>query len=272
MTSPAPQFARPQSQDPYWLNMKELPYFRALLRAVEAREYQDIPLEMPVLDLGCGDGHFVTTAFESPIDVGLDPWKGPLRQAAQRKSYRKVVHGQGVQIPFPDGYFHSAMSNSVLEHIEDLDPVLKEAARVLKPGAIFVFCVPNHRFLDNLSISSFFDRIGLKGLAEAYRKFFNRISRHHHCDNRDVWQERLDRAGFVIEKQWDYFSPSATHVLEWGHYFGLPSLVMHFLFRRWIVARAKWNLVLTRLITEKYFNESRQQPLGSYSFYITRKV
>ena len=253
MTSLEIQFARPQSQDQYWLHMKELPYFRALLRAVEAREYKDIPLEMPILDLGCGDGHFVTTAFDSPIDVGLDPWKGPLRQAAKRSSYGQVVHGQGAHIPFPDGYFHSAMSNSVLEHIADLDPVLKETARVLMQGANFVFCVPNHRFLEN-------------------RNFFNRISRHHHCDNCDAWQERLERAGFVIEKQWDYFSPSATHVLEWGHYFGLPSLVMHFLFRRWIVAPAKWNLVLTRRITEKYYRENRQQPLGSYSFYITRKV
>lgn len=272
MTSQVPQYARPQSQDPYWLNVKELPYFRALLRAVEAREYQDIPLEQPILDLGCGDGHFVTTAFESQIDIGLDPWKGPLRLAAKRKSYRVAVHGQGAHLPFPDGYFSSAMSNSVLEHIKDLDQVLKEVARVLKPGTKFVFCVPNHRFLTNLSVSSFFDSIRLNGLAEVYRKFFNRISRHHHCDDLNTWQERLERAGFSVEEQWDYFSPAATHVLEWGHYFGLPSLVIHFLFRRWIIAPAEWNLSVTRLITKKYYNEARRQPQGSYSFYITRKV
>ncbi len=272
MTNQEPQFARPQGQDPYWLNIKELPYFRGLLRAIEAREYQDIPLEMPILDLGCGDGHFVTTAFESPIDVGLDPWKGPLRQAAKRNSYRQVVHGQGAQLPFPDGYFASAMSNSVLEHIENLDPVMEEMVRVLKPGAKFVFCVPNHRFLRNLSVSSFFDRIRLRGLAEVYRKFFNYISRHHHCDDLKTWQERLSKAGLTIEEQWDYFSPAATQVLEWGHYFGLPSLVMHFLFRCWILVPAKWNLSLTRLITKKYYNEARRQPQGSYSFYITRKV
>ncbi|MEL7643377.1 MAG: class I SAM-dependent methyltransferase [bacterium] len=272
MISQAPRYAQPQSQDPYWLNIKELPYFRALLRAVEAREYQDIPLEQPILDLGCGDGHFVTTAFETQIDTGLDPWTGPLRQAARRKSYCVAVHGQGAQLPFPDGYFASAMSNSVLEHIENLDPVMEEVVRVLKPGAKFVFCVPNHRFLANLSVSSALDRIGLKRLAEVYRRFFNRISRHHHCDDLKTWQERLRKAGLMIEEQWDYFSPAATHVLEWGHYFGLPSLVMHFLFRRWIVVPAKWSLSLTRLITKKYYNEARRQPQGSYSFYITRKV
>jgi SAM-dependent methyltransferase len=261
-----------QERDPLWLNIRELPYFRGLLRAVEAREYQNIALPGPVLDLGCGDGQFVTTAFDHPIDVGIDPWKEPVREAARRKSYQLTVHGSGDQIPFADRFFGSAMSNSVLEHIPELDPVLEEVARVLKPEGIFVFCVPNHRFLDNLSISRFFQHIGLKKLAEWYRKFFNRISRHHHCDNAQVWEERLKKAGFTIEKQWDYFSPGATKVLEWGHYFGFPSLITHFLFRKWIIVPARWNLWFTNKLVNKHYMEPRNQPEGSYSFYITRKT
>lgn len=38
--------------DYLWRNISELPYFRGLLRAVEARTYRDIPLPGPVLDLG----------------------------------------------------------------------------------------------------------------------------------------------------------------------------------------------------------------------------
>ncbi len=164
------------------------------------------------------------------------------------------------------------MSNSVLEHIPNLEPVLKEVARVLKPGAKFVFCVPNHRFLDNLSISKFLIKLNLRKLAGWYRGFFNRISRHYHCDDIPTWQQRLEKAGFRIEKQWDYFSPTATHVLEWGHYFGLPALFMHFLFRRWILVSSKWNLSLTKKIVEKSYMEPRIQPEGSYSFYITRRM
>ena len=46
-------------------------------------------------------------------------------------------------MPFPDGYFASAISNSVLEHIPQVQEVLADLRRVLKPGAPFLFCVPN---------------------------------------------------------------------------------------------------------------------------------
>ena len=48
--------------DLLWRNLKELPAFRGLLRAVEARFYQDLPLPEPVLDLGSGDAHFASVA------------------------------------------------------------------------------------------------------------------------------------------------------------------------------------------------------------------
>lgn len=62
--------------DLLWRHLKDLPYFRALLRAVEARFYQDIPLVEPVLDLGCGDGHFASAMPLHPPFVGMDPWSG----------------------------------------------------------------------------------------------------------------------------------------------------------------------------------------------------
>jgi len=258
-------------KDFLWLQIRDLPYFRALLRAVEARVYPELELPEPVLDLGCGDGHFTSVVFDRPLDVGIDPWAGPVRQAAGSGGYQLVLQGSGAQLPFPDETFGSAMSNSVLEHIPELDPVMQEMARVLQPGGLFIFCVPNHQFLGNLSISNFFDRIGLKFLGNAYRAFFNRISRHHHCDSPEVWRERLAKAGFEVVKYWHYFSPDALHVLEWGHYFGLPSLITRKLFGRWIVSKTHWNLALVEKITRRYYDETREQAQGAYSFYITRK-
>jgi len=60
-------------------------------------------------------------------------------------------------------------------------------------------------------------------------------------------------------------------VLEWGHYFGLPSLLTRLLWGRWIVAPWKWSLFFTRLITIKAYNEASIQAEGVYTFYITRK-
>jgi len=259
-------------KDYLWLHLRELPYFRALLRAVEARVYQDIELPSPTLDLGCGDGHFATIAFERKLEVGLDPWWGPLLEAKKRESYQSLMHADGAHMPFPDGYFASGVSNSVLEHIPHLDAVLAETARVLQHDAPFIFCVPNHNFLGTLSIGRALDRVGMRGLGDAYRSFFNRISRHQHCDSPDVWRDRLGEAGFTLERYWHYFSPEALRALEWGHYFGLPSWVSKLLTGRWIISPTRWNIALTRRLVERYYNEAPEQAAGVYSFYITRRL
>lgn len=260
------------NKDFLWLNIKDLPYFRGLLRAVEARFYQEFDLPSPTLDLGCGDGDFAALTFDRKLEVGIDPWVGPIHKAVRSGAYEQALQGNGDQMPFPDAHFASAISNSVLEHIPEIDDVLAELARVLKPDGLFLFCVPNQYFLSNLSISNFFDRIGLRGLGDAYRRFFNRISRHYHCDSPEVWSERLEKAGFKVERWWHYFSPEALHVLEWGHYFGLPSLLLHGLTRKWIVMPTRWNLALTRAITEPYYKQDPKHDHGSYTFYVARRV
>jgi len=266
-----PVEAKDATKDHLWQQISSLPYFRGLLRAVEARFYENIELPSPSLDLGCGDGHFASLAFDRKLEVGLDPWEKPLREAETRGVYGKVVLSEANDIPYPDAYFAGAVSNSVLEHIPELEPVLTELARVMQPGAPFIFCVPNHRFLDTLSIAMFFDRIHLRTLGDRYRRFFNRISRHHHCDDPQTWQERLETAGFALVDWWHYFSPRSQRVLEWGHYFGLPSLVTRKLFGRWIIAPWKWSLFFTSLITRSAYNEGAMQEDGVYTFYIARK-
>ena len=82
------------------------------------------------------------------------------RQEAAR-AYRVLVEADAAHAPFPDGYFASAFSNSVLEHIPHVQAVLNETARVLKPAALFLFCVPNDSFTGSLSIARSMDRLGL---------------------------------------------------------------------------------------------------------------
>ena len=262
----------PQSKDFLFLHVSDLPYFRGLLRAVESCFYQGLELPAPVYDLGCGDGHFASLTFDQKIDVGLDPWHGPVHEAATRGAYRSLVEADAAHAPFPSHHFASGISNSVLEHIPGIDEVLVETARLLQPGAPFIFCVPNHNFLPTLSIGRLLDSLGLKPLARAYRSFFNRISRHQHCDDPETWQARLEAAGFRIEKYWHYFSPSSLAALEWGHYLGLPCLLLHVLFRRWILVPARWNLSLTLLMLRPYYNEPVPQEQGAYTFYIARRV
>jgi ubiquinone/menaquinone biosynthesis C-methylase UbiE len=260
-----------QSKDYLWLQISELPYFRGLLRAVEARFYENIELPDPTLDLGCGDGHFASLAFDRRLEAGTDPWWAPLHEACKRRTYQELIQSDGAAQPFPDSYFASAVSNSVLEHIPHIDDVLLETARLLQPGAPFIFCVPNHQFLSTLSIGRGFDKIGLQAVGDAYRRFFNRISRHHHCDDPETWEKRLQNAGFTLERWWHYFSPAALRVLEWGHYLGLPSLISKKLTNHWILVPKPWNLALTRRKIEPYFSEPLATEKGVYTFFIARR-
>jgi SAM-dependent methyltransferase len=260
-----------QTDDFLWRHLKELPYFRALLRAVEARFYVDIDLPEPALDVGCGDGHFAAMAFGSRAPmIGIDPWWPPLRECVRRKVYRASIQSLGAELPFADEYFSSVVSNSVLEHIPDLDPVLRDIHRVLKPRGKFVFCVPGENFLPFLSISRALRRVRLKGLAARYERFFNRISRHYHTDDPEAWRVRLERCGFALDRCWYYFSPGALATLEWGHYFGAPSVLAKKLSGRWIIAPTRWNLWLTERGVRKYYEESNTGQ-GAYLFFVAYK-
>ncbi|OGO29541.1 MAG: hypothetical protein A2W33_10285 [Chloroflexi bacterium RBG_16_52_11] len=250
-------------KDFLFLHLRDLPYFRAFLRAVESTYYQDLPLPAPVYDAGCGDGHFASLTFDHKIDVGLDPWHGPIHAAKKYGAYRFLVEADGRQTPFPSEYFASGFSNSVLEHIPHIDAVLIETARVLKRGAPFYFCVPNSRYLSELSLS--------RALGKSYTEWFRKISRVSHADEPVVWQARLERAGFELVRWWHYFSPAAMRVLEWGHYFGLPALIARLITGRWIIIRTWWNLWLTERFVRQY---ASPKPLenGTFTFYIARKT
>jgi len=256
--------------DTLWLHLRELPYFRALMRAVEASFYPGLTLPAPTLDVGCGDGHFVTVAFQRQIEVGIDPALNSLKEAARRGGYARLFQADGAFLPFPNDYFASGISNSVLEHIPHVEAVLSEIQRVLQPGAPFVFCGPNPRFLDALSISNWLDRLRLKPLGDRYRAFFNRISRHYNSDSEEVWGSRLAEAGFSLDRCWNYYAPDALQVTEWGHYFGLPTLFWRLTTRRWILAPERWNLWLTERYTRRHFRPE-PHPEGVCTFYVAHK-
>lgn len=264
---------RSPENDLLWRHVSALPAFRALLRAVEARLYQHLlPLSEPVLDLGCGDGHFASVAFPSPLSAGVDPAVGMLREAQSSGGYRFLAQSVGGSLPFADGSFATVISNSVLEHIRDVDAVLAEVRRVLSGRGRLIFCAPSDRFGEMLFFSRRLRRLRLTPLARAYERYFNRIARHHHCDGPQVWQARLVRAGFHMADAFYYFSARANQVLDVGHYLGVPNLIAKKLFGRWVLFPSRWNPVLAlsyRVLRSLY--EEPLPPVGACLFVVAEK-
>jgi SAM-dependent methyltransferase len=106
------------------------------------------------LDLGCGDGILTDILFKrigrKPRLVGIDPDLLETDAARKYDFYERIHTVAGDAIPEADATFDYVISNSVLEHIPGLEPVIREVGRVLKPGGRFYYTVPCPGFHDNL--------------------------------------------------------------------------------------------------------------------------
>jgi SAM-dependent methyltransferase len=215
--------------------LREVPAFRALLRSVESSLLLAAgPFDAPVLDLGCGDGHF---AGETPAlggSIGLDPDLASLAEARRRHAHRSVALGSATAMPFADRSFATVVANSVLEHIPDLDATLDEVARVLRPDGRLLITSPSHRFPDLLLLSSALRDLGLGRAAAAYGAWFNRHSRHFHTLSQEGWRAVLARHGMRVVDSCYYFPPRSQRVFDALHYLGAPSLVARRVLGRWI--------------------------------------
>ncbi|WP_338815500.1 glycosyltransferase (plasmid) [Bernardetia sp. Wsw4-3y2] len=98
------------------------------------------------LDVGCGKMPYKNYIIQNSLVeqyVGLD-----IEEAIQYDEKIKAdFTWDGINMPFSDASFDSAMATEVLEHCPEPEIVLKELHRVLKPHGLFFFTVP---FLWNL--------------------------------------------------------------------------------------------------------------------------
>ena len=103
-----------------------------------------------ILDIGCGEGQvcrLAETLDPAPKTiVGIDGSAAQLEIAEQRGGSPRFVLGDAGDLPFEPESFDAAVSVLVLEHIENLDSVISEAARVLRPGGRLL-CLLNHPLL-----------------------------------------------------------------------------------------------------------------------------
>ena len=109
-----------------------------------------------VLDIGCAGGFMAEAlAARGARVTGIDPAAEAIA-AARRHAQSEGLSirydtGVGEDLPYDDGAFDIAVSVDVLEHVRDLDEVLKETFRVLRPGGRFLFDTINRNPLSRLA-------------------------------------------------------------------------------------------------------------------------
>jgi SAM-dependent methyltransferase len=109
---------------------------------------QHLPEGGRVLDIGCGEGQVARMAarVRGMEAIGVDGAAAQVAVARERAGGPLYCRGSATSLCIRDGSVDAAVACLVVEHIEDLDAALGEAARVLRPGGTFLL-VLNHPLL-----------------------------------------------------------------------------------------------------------------------------
>lgn len=108
------------------------------------------PTAKTILDLGCGPTGGLLMHIQDMDYVGVDIVQEYLAELRRKNPAvgpwefcrRHWILSLMEFLPFPGEYFDVVYSRHALEHSVDLKATLREIERVLKPGGIFIFCVP----------------------------------------------------------------------------------------------------------------------------------
>ena len=109
-----------------------------------------------VLDLGCAGGFMAEALARRGAKVtGIDPAAKAIEAARAHAAGEgldiRYDVGTGEDMPYPDAAFDVAVCVDVLEHVADLDRVLAQTFRVLRPGGRFLFDTINRNALSRLA-------------------------------------------------------------------------------------------------------------------------
>jgi len=121
------------------LNPARIEYFASAFAATGLD-----PAGKVVVDVGCGGGLLAEEiARLGAAVIGVDPSASSIETARAHAAQAGLVIdyriGAGEHLPVDDASADVVYCVDVLEHVADLDAVIAETARVLKPGGLYLF-------------------------------------------------------------------------------------------------------------------------------------
>lgn len=246
--------------------LQNRPIFFSLIRPQEAELFEkyDNFIKPLILDLGCGDGFFADTVFDKgKIDVGLDIKNERTEKIENAGIYKKIAYFDGINIPYPDNYFQTVVSNCVLEHVESIEELLREVHRVLKPGGYFLTTVMVDKWEEYL--------LGRKIFGKKYVLWMRKKQLHKNVFSFKKWHEIFISADFKMEKEIGYLSEKTAKWMDFFHYVAIPEFITYELFGKWVTFPEIFNMLKIGKLIGKLLVYPKNVEDSAANFYILRR-
>jgi SAM-dependent methyltransferase len=166
--------------------------------------------KIKVLDYGCGYGKIVEKLREKDVEAfgcdifygGSDDLKAVNTEFLKTSIIRKM---ETTIIPFDDNSFNYVINNQVMEHVEDLDSVLSEIYRVLKPGGAVLSLFPHKEIWPEVHCGIPFLHRFPKGhrLRVYYALAFRLLGFGSHKANKDPMSWSVHKCDWI--DKWTYY-------------------------------------------------------------------
>jgi SAM-dependent methyltransferase len=180
------------------------------------------------LDLGCGDGRLTRLLAEEVgglrlVGLDVDPLETALAESDH--FYERVHTTSGGRIPEADATFDFVVSVSVMEHIPELEVVLRDVARVLKREGRLITTIPG------VGLHSCLRGPLLPGTTrEAYLRDVDRRVNHLRYWTVAEWESALTAAGLRLVEARPILS--RRDIRRWETIARLTAGVLHIMTRR----------------------------------------
>lgn len=241
--------------------LDEKPTFLSVIRAREASLFNSfVPYAPKVLDFGCGDGFFTKISLigcEQKIDIGLETDSERAVKARKSSVYKEVLVYDGRKIPLSSSSISVVISNSVMEHLSDLEMSLVEIHRILIKRGIFYVSVMTDKYEDNL--------LGKIFLGDIYLKWMRKRAYHKNLLSKNEWEKLFIKSGFKIKNRYAYLDRQSTRLLDLLQYLSIPGILtqnnLAFLSRIYFILM---RFIFEEIIRNRIKNESHNQNCSAY--------